>query len=322
MSGKRKVLLAGAAILAVGSSLVGVHSAQAAPEVFDAGSGSHVTCDFTSKSAFLDSGMNKVALKNNYDHTAHTSDPGYDAKTATTGHTTISNAVAALPDNNTFAPLAPITTSTKGKAFNCTGNVVNPATGHSFAVTGATITGSQVGSTPSGQPATCAGLASGLTGFFNGTISWKATGAKPNPSVIQAQLGTLVDAHGFGYTLDTGTSFPGTTLTGSFSGAGSTSHSDAYLDAKSVGPLIAGVTGPTVDSQNGTTKDKTMNIKALNPCEPTMKIKATGLNKDGSLPDPAGSSAVVTIAAGKGVKGIGVGAAGDATPSSLTFDAP
>jgi hypothetical protein len=269
--------------------VVGANSASATPPTITAGPGSSVTCSFTAKAAFYEGTGTlggpapgaKTALRNDWKASDHSSDPGFNSKTNTSGDAAVKAAVAAVPDTQ-FADVDPISTLSKGKSVSCSGTVTDGT--HTASVTSVKTIGLSVSTMPAGTHATCAGLTSG--GTFDSILQWKASGAKvTNTTITGSSLAQLADSHGVGFKLTGGTA------TGSF--AGSTGETDAYLDAATGPAILAGILGPHVSSANAKT------IKTLNPCEPGLKIKI-----------PKNPPDIASIKAGKGIKKIGIGPAG------------
>jgi hypothetical protein len=239
-----------------------------------AGPGSTVHCTLIGKGGFSSGGA-KTALKNNWNQSDHT---GVNADPGTAA---VAAAVAGVP-NTTFAAAGPITETVKLKAA-CTGNAVSGST--TAPITGATIVATNVISSAGDCFDTLLG-----DGTASSTITWKATHAKVNPTTITGQgENALIDGHGVGFQASGGT------ITGSF--AGGENLIDAYLDAITGPSVINGVVGPKVNSTNAA------NIKTLNPCEPALKVKV-----------PSHGAPTASIKAGKGIKKIGIGAAGAGVP--------
>jgi len=279
------VLAAVTAFAAVTSlSVVGVASAYAGKPTITAGPGSLVSCDFTAKAGFTDGLNAKQALKNDWKASEHATDPGFNSKTNSSGDADVTAAVAAVPDTQ-FSVNNPITTTSKGKSTSCSGTVTDGT--NTANVTGAKLL--SAGTSNNSNPATCSGLAdtSSTDGSWSSIIQWKADTAKvADTTITGGTLSALVDPDG-----SLGFKLSGGTATGSFAGGSSTT--DAYLDAKTGPSVIAAVTGPKVDSSNAAS------IKALNPCEPGLKVK---INK--TPPDLA------SIKGGKGIKKVGLGPSG------------
>ncbi len=305
-----KKVLATVAALGAAVGVMGVATgASAAPPTITAGAGSTVTCDFTSKISLVDEHGNPATLKNDWAASSHNADPGYNAKTATSGDSKITAAVAAIPDTR-FSPDGPITTNSKGKTTSCDPSSVATDGVNHATITGASIVTTSTSGAAAGTPATCASISGGGSGgTFSSTIDWKATGAKITPTTI---TGATVGAYINPVSGDAGFTITGGTATGSFAGA--TGQTIAYLDAKTGPAIIAALIGPSVSSANAAS------IKTLNPCEPVLKVKVA---KGGT---PA-ETATATITGGKGIKKIGLGPAGvtflggpgDGAPSTLTL---
>jgi hypothetical protein len=279
---------------ALTTALVAAGPLAAASPTFTAATGS-VSCTIVGKGSFTDEHGAKTALKNDWKKADHQADPG---------STAVAAAVAALPDTR-FSPDGPITITAKFRAA-CTGSATGE--GHTAQVTGATIVTTAVSSGDPGSPSQCGDILLGGA-VSNSTVTWKASKAKINPTTITGDdLTPLIDSHGIGFNLQSGA------VTGSF--AGGTDMTNAYLDAVSGPSVLNGIIGPKVDSSNAST------IKTANPCEPSLKVKA-----------PKNPPDVATIKGGKGIKKIGVGAAGagltpmapaggDGHSSSFTLSAP
>lgn len=300
MRSKTKLVALAAAAAAITGGML-TSRAEAVKPTITAGPGSSVTCEFTAKAAFTKAGA-PVALKNDWDDADHQSDPGFNSKTNTSGDAAVTAAVAAVPDT-TFSVAGPITTDSKGKTVTgtCSGTVTD-------GVNSASIDSAKIVSTATsagvGQ-ATCAGLAdTSNAGTYNTVITWKSKTATITDTNTSASIAALLDADGsIGFELTSS----GANITGSF--AGGTADTKAYLDAKTGPGILAGITGPKVDSQNAGS------IKTLNPCEPSLKVK---INK--TPPDSA------TIKGGKGLKKIGIGPSGanlfgapNGKPSTISF---
>jgi hypothetical protein len=272
----------------------------ATPPTITAGTGSHVSCSIVGKGGFTSNGA-KTALVNDWAQSDHQADPGFNSKTSTSGDLNVSSAVAAVPDTR-LSPAGPITTTAKIKSLVCNGTATDGV--HSAPITGATIVASAVSSGAAGSASPCATILLGGE-VASSTITWKAHGAKVNPTTITGDdLTPLIDAHGIGFNLQSGT------ITGSF--AGGTDSMNAYLDSVTGPTVLAGIIGPKVDSSNAAT------ITSLNPCEPRLKVK---------IPKHPPFSA--SLKAGKGIKKIGIGAAavnvagpGDGTASTISITVP
>jgi hypothetical protein len=303
MRSKTKLVAIAAAAVAISGGMLSSR-AEAGKPTITAGAGSSVTCDFTAKASFL-SGTTPTALKNDWAQSAHQSDPGFNSKTNTSGDPKVTAAVGAVPDQQ-FSVNGPITTNSKGKTVtgSCTGTVTDGT--NTAAITSATIVSTATSTTS--NPATCAGLAdTSNAGAYNTTVTWKSTTATITPTSGTASIAALLDPDGsVGFELTSS----GAQITGSF--AGGNADTKAYLDAKTGPTILAGITGPTVDSSNASS------IKTLNPCEPGLKVKI--------VKDPAPDTAA--IKAGKGIKKIGIGASGanllgppNGKPSTISFSA-
>lgn len=255
----RRIALAGVAgAVALGGLAAMGGSAYAAKPIITAGAGSSVSCSLTSSAKV------SPALKDNWVHADHQSDPNL--------------AVRAIPDT-VLATAGPVTVTAKSKSVSCTGTVTNGT--DTATVTGVKILLTSDPAHPgSTDPATCAGLVAPdpmnpSTARYNATLSWKASGAKVNPTTI---TGSSISSAGGNFGVSGGV------ITGSFAGGSSSTVSapdgatlNAFLSSTAIQPGLVSST----HTDGG-------------PCQGSLKLK----NKKGV--DTA------TLKAGKGIKKIGL----------------
>jgi len=249
----RRIALAGVAgALALGGLAVGgAGTAGAAKHTITAATSANISCTITAVAKL------KPGLANNWHQSAHSSDPNPD--------------VVAIP-NTTFG--SPVTaTSAKAKSVSCTGSA-SDALG-TAAITGLKITlgqGTQaVDNPPLGEPGTCSGLLAGtqpgdVAATYTSFIKFKTAGAKLDPVTVSGQ-GIAPSGAGFAIT--------GGTLSGSISGGGANSKSQAYVD------------GETVNAVGQAPATSTSPTPAHPQCEASIKIK-TGTHHSAKLKKPKG----------------------------------
>ncbi len=238
--------------LAVGGLALGAGPALAAPKPpITAGPGSSLSCSVTAKVKL------SPGLKDNWVKADHQTDPN--------------SAVRALPDT-TFASNGPVSTTVKGKG-TCSGTVTGG--GQTASVTGIKFTlGPDPAAPGSSDPATCTSLltTTDSTARYDVTISWKASGAKVNPTSI---TGASITPMGLGFQTSGGT------ITGSF--AGGTSTSQGNVD----GTTISAFVQPAPTSSSPT--------PAFPQCQPTLKLKSKKGVNSASLKAPKGLKKITIV---------------------------
>jgi len=321
---KMKWLGATGAVIALGAvGFVGTSSPASGTVTITAGPGSHVHCTIT--------GVAKLApaLANDWDHTAHSSDPG-DAfgpgSTATikggiasktdpdvTNNATIKAAVASIPDTvyaaNSGNPTVVHTAAKVVSTGTCSNTHVVDATTPSLTAEVASISIVSTSDSTGANEATCGGLADTSGTQFQSTVTYKSTSTtKIAPSVITSNLAAIADIGNTGVGFDlTADGTGGTSITGSF--AGGSSESKAYID----GTTLNAILGASATSA----------AQATSVCEPTMSGKFTPAALGASdavaikLKKPKGLKAITIQSSNAAVNGQGSTIAPNDTPSTL-----
>jgi hypothetical protein len=322
-----KWLGATGAVLALSAvGFVGTTSSPASGTVtVTAGPGSHIHCVIT--------GAAKLApgLANDWDPSAHTSDPG-DAfgpgSTANpkggiasktdpdvTGNAVIKAAVASIPSTtytaNNGNPTV-VSTSAKVASGVCSNTHVVDATTPSLTAEVASVSIVSTSDSSGTNEATCGGLADTSGTLFQSIVSYKSTTTtKIAPSTITSTLAAITDIGntGVGFDLQADGS-NGTVITGSFaSAAGGHSESKAYIDGTTLGAILS---APSDSSKNSGSLCEAQISGKFTPAAPgASDAIAIKLKKPKSL------KAITIQSSNAAVNGQGPLVAPNDTPSSI-----